>query len=151
MTMTDYPQKLAEILDDFSLISDRNERIEYLIEIADRFDTVKVPESIATQPYPEENHVQYCESQAYVWALDQEDGTLKFYFDVLNPQGLSAMAMSVILEEALSGTTLEQVAGISTDIVYQIFGRELSMGKGQGLIGIISAVQNEAKKRLNQS
>lgn len=147
--MTQYPEKLAEMLDDFSQITDRNERAEYLIEIAERFPEVKVTPEIATRPYPEDHRVPACESEAFVWALEQPDGTLKFKFDVLNPQGLSAMAMSVILEETLSGQPLEKVAAVPTDIIYTLFGREISMGKGQGLMGIVAMIQYEAKKRLN--
>ena len=149
--MPDYPPKLAELVADFASITDRNERVEALIEIADRFDEVRVPESIAAKPYSEENHVTYCESDAYVWAQDNPDGTLKYYFDVLNPQGLSAMALSVALDETLSGTPLDQVAKIDSDIVFKLFGKEISMGKGQGLMGIIAMVRGEALKRLRQS
>jgi cysteine desulfuration protein SufE len=122
-----------------------------LIEIADRFSEVKVPAALATSPYSEENHVKFCESDAYVWAIDQADGTLKFYFDVLNPQGLSAKAMSVILNDSLSGAPLEQVLAVPHEVVQQIFGREISMGKGQGLMGIIMQMQHEARKRLNKN
>jgi cysteine desulfuration protein SufE len=147
--MPDIPNKLEELLADFSSITDRAERQEYLIEIADRFPEVRVPPDIATKPYAEGCRVPACESEAFVWAKEQPDGTLKFYFDVLNPQGLSAMAMSVILDETLSGQPLEQVAAVEPSIVFTLFGREISMGKGQGLMGIVQMVKNEAKKRLN--
>lgn len=149
--MAEIPEKLAEMIDDLSAITDRNERAEYLIEIADRFDETRVPAEISTRPHPEENHVQFCESDAYVWAKENPDGTLKFYFDVLNPQGLSAMAMSVILDETLSNQPLENVAAVQNDIIFKLFGREISMGKGQGLMGIISMVRYEAEKRLKKS
>jgi cysteine desulfuration protein SufE len=147
--MADYPPKLAEVLEDFSFLTDRNERSEYLIEIADRFKEAKVTSDIATKPYEESHRVPACESEAFVWALDNPDGTLTYRFDVLNPQGLSAMAMSVILNDACSGAPPEQVAMVATDIVFKIFGREISMGKGQGLMGIVAMVQHEAQKRLN--
>lgn len=146
--MANIPEKLAEIVDDFSMITDRTERSEYLIEIADRFPSVRVPASIATKPYPEEHKVPACESEAYVWVEENTDGTLKYWFDVLNPQGLSAMAMSVILDETCSGQPLDKVANVQTDVVFTLFGREISMGKGQGLMGIVTMVQYEAKKRL---
>jgi len=144
------PPELQEILEDFEFLTDRNERAAYLIEIADRFEDVKVPEAISTAPHPEINHVTMCESDAYVWAVEQEDGTQKYYFDVLNPQGLSAMAMSVILGETLSGKDLEAVANVPSDIVFKIFGKEVSMGKGQGLMGIINMVNAFAKTKLEQ-
>jgi len=146
--MSKMPEKLQALFDDLAFITDRNERAEMLIEIADRFDEVRVPESISTRPHPEENHVQFCESEAYVWAVEQADGTLNYYFDVLNPQGLSAMAMCVILADAFNGQALDVTAAVNTDIVFKIFGKEISMGKGQGLMGIISAVRYEAEKRL---
>jgi cysteine desulfuration protein SufE len=54
------------------------------------------------------------------------------------------------LDETCSGQPLEQVAGISTDIVFNLFGKEISMGKGQGLMGIVNMVQYEAKKRIQK-
>jgi cysteine desulfuration protein SufE len=146
--MANYPEKLRELIEDFAAITDRNERAEYLIEIADRFPASRVPAEIATKPYGEEHRVPACESDAFVWAQDNANGTLKYYFDVLNPQGLSAMAISVILDETCSGQPLEQVAAIDTSIVFKLFGREISMGKGQGLMGIVTMVQHEAKRRL---
>jgi cysteine desulfuration protein SufE len=147
--MAELPQKLQEILEDFSFITDRNERAQYLIDVADRFAEVKVLPDISEAPHPEENHVVYCESDAYVWALDRADGTQTYYFDVLNPQGLSAMAMSVILGESLSGQPLEAVASVPNDIVFQIFGKDVAMGKGQGLMGIVNMVTYAAKAKLN--
>lgn len=144
--MPDYPERLDEMLQDFSFVTDRNDRAELLIELADRFQ--KVPERIAVPPYPENHRVQFCESEAYVWTEEQPDDTLKFHFAVENPQGVSAKAMAVILDETLSGAPLEQVAQVSPDIVLQIFGKEISMGKGQGLMGMVRAVQNAAKAHL---
>ncbi len=146
--MAQIPEKLAEVLEDFESITDRAERSEYLIEIADRFAYVKVPPDVATKPYNEAHRVPACESEAFVWALEQPDGTLKYWFDVLNPQGLSAMAISVVLDETCSGQPLENVAAVDSSIVFTLFGREISMGKGQGLMGIVSMVKYEAERRL---
>ena len=147
--MASYPPKLQEYLDDFSFISSREERVDYLIAIADEFKPV--PATVATQPYSEANRVVGCESEAFVWAIQRRDGTLDFHFDVLNPQGLSAKAMSAILEQSCSGAQLEQVAAINGEVVFSFFGREISMGKGRGLTEIINAVVYEAKRRLSSN
>lgn len=144
--MANYPEKLQEYIDDFGFITSRDERADYLIQISDEFK--RVPEDIATQPYDEANRVVGCESDAFVWAVDREDGTLDFYFDVLNPQGLSAMAMAAILDQACSGAPLEDVAAIDGEVIFTFFGRDVSMGKGRGLSGIVNTVVYEAKKRL---
>lgn len=143
--MTEIPAPLAHLLEDFAFV-DRPERAELLIEYADRF--AEVPPRVAIRPFPEENHVQRCESEAYVWAEDRPDGTLKFYFAVENPQGLSAKALSVILDETLSGQPLEQVAIVPPDVIFELFGKDISMGKGQGLMGILAMVTHAARQRL---
>jgi cysteine desulfuration protein SufE len=146
--MADVPERLTELLEDFKLIDNRAERAELLIEYADRFEDV--PSSVAQRPFDEEHHVQQCESDAYVWAVPQPDDTLKFHFAVENPQGLSARAMGVILDETLSGAPVDQVANVPCDIVLDIFGKDISMGKGQGLMGMVLMVQGAARRHLRE-
>jgi len=146
--MANVPAKLQETIEDFSFITTRTERQEYLIQLADQFDRVKVPPEIAQKPYDEAHRVPACESDAFVWATENADGSLQYYFDVLNPQGLSAMAIAVILDEACSGAPLEQVAAVNAEIVFDFFGKGISMGKGQGLMGIVNMVAAEARRRL---
>jgi cysteine desulfuration protein SufE len=144
--MPEYPAKLAELLDTFASTTDRAERTELLIYYADRFQPV--PERIAARPFPEAHRVPFCESEAYVWNEMQPEGTLKFYFAVENPQGLSAMALAAILDQTLSGLPPEQAAQVSPDIVLRLFGRDISMGKGQGLMAMVSMVQGLAQRHL---
>lgn len=144
--MAELPPKLAETVELLAMLPDRGERIQMLISVADRFRDV--PERIAARPFPEEHKVPACESEAYVWAEPLPEGTLKFHFAVENPQGISAKAMAVILDESLSGQPPAEVARISGDVVYEIFGRELSMGKSMGLMGMVSMVANYARKAL---
>lgn len=146
--MVDYPAKLNETIEDFSFVTTRQERQQYLIQLADEFKDVKVPNSIAEQPYDESHRVPACESDAFVWWEKNEDGTLQFHFDVLNPQGLSAMAMAVILGQSCSGAPLEQVAQINDDVVFEFFGKNISMGKGRGLMGIVNMMKAAAKQNL---
>jgi cysteine desulfuration protein SufE len=144
--MADYPEPLQELLEDFSSISDRRERTEMLIQYADQFE--KVPGEVAAPPYPADHRVPACESEAYVWVREHSDGTLKFYFAVENPQGLSAMAMAAILNQTLSGLLPEQVIKVNPEIVFQLFGSELSMGKGAGLTSMVNMVQALARQHM---
>ncbi len=147
--MADYPPILQEYLDDFDFVTSREERVDFLISIADEFEPV--PETIASKPYDEAQRVIGCESEAFVWALDRDDGTLDFYFDVLNPQGLSAMAMSAILDRSCSGAPLEQVAAVNGEVVFTFFGKDISMGKGRGLTELVNAVVYQARQRLKSA
>jgi cysteine desulfuration protein SufE len=146
---TNFPPKLAELVADFATINDRSERTEMLIEWADQFEPA--PGQIAARPFGEDHKVPACESDAYVWVEDQADGSLKYYFAVENPQGLSAMAMAAILDHTVSGQPPDKIAVISPEIVLTIFGSEISMGKGQGLMGMVAMVQAQAKQRLKQA
>lgn len=145
--MNGYPEKLNDILENFSLMLDQQERREFLVDYAENFK--EVPSDIAKRPFPEKNKVPFCESGAYVWSVPQSDGTLKFYFAVENPQGISARALSAILDKTLSGEKPENIINIPDDLVYKIFGEALSMGKNMGLTGILQRVQRDAKKYLN--
>lgn len=144
--MAEIPERLARTLELLSSIGDRNERIQTLIDVADRFR--EVPARIATRPYPEEHRVAACESEAYVWSEERPDGTLDFHFAVQNPQGISAKALAVLLGESLSGAPLEQVVAVPCDIADTVFGGELSMGKAMGLMGMVGMVREMARQAL---
>ena len=129
-----------------SMLPDRADRIQYLISLADRFR--EVSPAVAHRPFGEEHRVPQCESEAYVWATPRADGTLDYHFAVENPQGISAKAMGAILQDALAGAPLEQVIALPGDVVYALFGRELSMGKNLGLLGMLQMCQAFARRQL---
>ena len=139
------PDKLTDTLETLEMVPDRGERIQLLIDIAGRFE--EVPPRLARRPFAKEHQVPACESEAYVFTEPRPDGTLDFHFAVENPQGISAKAMAVILGDALSGAPPEKVAEVSQDIVYQVFGRELSMGKSMGLMSMVGMVAAMAKRQ----
>jgi cysteine desulfuration protein SufE len=137
-------ERLSVLTETFEFVTDVNDRIEILIDYADRFK--EVPENIAKRPFPENHRVPFCESEAYVWLEQQPDQTLKLHFAVENPQGISAKALAAILDQTLSGLPAEQISEISPDLVFKLFGRNISMGKGQGLMAMVSMVKSTAKK-----
>ena len=139
-------EKLADFLREFASITDRDEQMDMLIELSEEFSPV--PERIAKPPYPAEHLVPGCQSEVYVFADRQQDGTLKFFFAVENPQGISAKSMAVILDKTLSGATADEILNATPNIVYDIFGKGIAMGKGQGLMGMIFFVQALTRNEL---
>ena len=146
--MATIPPKLAELLEEFDTITDRYERYEILTEYADEFEVV--PRAIAAPPYPKEHQVPHCESQVYLWVQENGDHTLKFYFAVENPQGLSAKAMATILDQTCSGVPAWMVANIPDDLPQRLFGRELSMGRTLGLTSLVAMVKSAARRHVDQ-
>jgi cysteine desulfuration protein SufE len=136
------PRKLQDLLETFDMFPDQSDRTAMLLSYADKFR--EVPKEVATRPFPTNHQVPQCESDAYVWALKQPDGTLQLYFAVENPSGVSAKALASILDRTLSGLPAADIAKVSCDIVERIFRRNISMGKGMGLMAMVQAVQTLA-------
>ena len=141
------PQKLQKLVDTFQMF-DPADRTSMLLSYADQFK--EVPASIATRPFPKSHQIPQCESDAYAWAQKMPDGTLKLYFAVENPSGVSAKALAAILDKTLSGLPAEDIATINTDIVEKIFRQNISMGKGMGLMSMVQAVGALAKAATNR-
>ena len=141
-----YPEKLKEFLERISSIKDEDQRIEILVDYADKFKNP--PEEIFKPPYSTACKVPFCESGVYAMTRIQNDNTPKFYFAIESPQGISAKALAVILDKTLSGQPVQQILNVDPDIVYQIFGKEISMGKNLGLSGMVLLIQNELKNLL---
>ncbi len=138
-----FPPKLKAVLDTFAMFDDPADRTSLLLDYAEKFKTV--PPSVATRPYAKDHLVPHCESEAYVWAIKNPDGTLKLHFAVENPSGISAKALATILDKALSGLPPEDIAEITPDLVEAIFRQNISMGKGMGLMSMVQAVRSLAK------
>ncbi len=144
-----YPARLREVLEIFA--DNPAERNAMLIEYSDQFKGV--PEHIATRPYPQGNQVPHCESDAYVFIepLDDPQTTpdprVQFYFAVENPFGVSARALSAVLDSTINGLRASEIANMPIeDIVPTLFGKNISMGKGQGLLGIAAMVKLLARR-----
>lgn len=136
------PSKLQAVLDLFATFDDPADRTNLLLSYADQFR--EVPPEIATRPFGAEHLVPHCESEAYVWARRQTDGTLKLHFAVENPSGVSAKALAAILDRTLSGLSPDHIAQITPDLVEGIFRQNISMGKGMGLMSMVQAVRSLA-------
>ena len=136
------PEKLDQLIDMFQMF-DPADRTGMLLSYADQFK--EVPPSIATRPFPTSHQVPQCESDAYVWAQKMPDDTLKLYFAVENPSGVSAKALAAILDKTLSGQPASEIAKVNCDIVEKIFRQNISMGKGMGLMSMVQAVSALAK------
>lgn len=135
------PAKLTEILEELALFPDRVDRIEALLAIAGEFRNP----SISELPRSEVTRVPGCESDVFIRRAPAGTERL-FEIAVDNPQGISAMALARILQRATDGQPLDQVAAIPEDIVFTIFGTELSMGKSLGLTGMVRMVTTLAKR-----
>lgn len=122
-----------------AMFPERSERIEALIGLAEQYDS----ESAAGVPRDDAHRVPGCESEVFLAVVRTSTG-IEARFAVDNPQGISAMALAVLLAEGVKGATLPEIAAIDEDVVYEVFGRELSMGKSMGLTGMVRMLRQLA-------
>ena len=146
--MNGYPEKLQSLIDELALIEDPQNRMEFLIDYADKFE--EVPENIARRPFPSETKVPFCESEAYVFAVQNDDGTIKYYYAVDNPNGVSAKALAQIFSSTVNNLKPQDIEKIPLDVIYKIFGQSLSMGKNMGLTGILQMMKRDAEKFMSK-
>jgi len=145
--MDKHPEKLETALSVLDSL-DENERVQMLLDFSDRFKPV--PDTVAKRPFPESSRVPHCESDAFVWMLPERDGTVRLYFAVENPSGVSARALAYLLDRTLSGFKAEELVGLSPEIVSRIFRQNISMGKGMGLMAMVQAVGILARRFVNR-
>jgi cysteine desulfuration protein SufE len=139
------PARLQQLLDMFELF-DESDRTGMLLSYADQFK--EVPTEVAARPFAQSHQIPQCESDAYAWALKRPDGTVQLYFAVENPSGISAKALAAILDKTLSGLPAADIAQVTPDIVERVFRRNISMGKGLGLMSMVQAVQALARAAM---
>ena len=140
--------KLNALLEAFDEFPDPADRTDMLLSYADQFK--EVPPDVARRPFADASKVPQCESDAYAWAIAQPDGTLTLHFAVENPSGISAKALATILDKTLSGLPAHEIATVNTDIVERIFRRNISMGKGMGLMSMVDAVRALARRAADR-
>ena len=139
-----YPARLQSLLETFEMFPDPSDRTGMLLDYSDQFK--EVPPEIAQRPFAKSHQVPQCESDAYVWAMQRPDGTLKLHFAVENPSGVSARALAAILDKTLSGLPARDIAAVDCSIVERIFRQNISMGKGMGLMAMVEAVRSLASR-----
>ena len=138
-------EKLQQLVETFQMFEPAD-RTSLLLSYSDQFKGV--PPAIASRPFPKSHQVPQCESDAYVWAQKRPDGTLKLYFAVENPSGVSARALAAILDKTLSGLPASEIATVDPQVVEKIFRQNISMGKGMGLMSMVQAVATLARAAM---
>src|SRR5258708_12809433 len=93
---------------------DPADRTGMLLSYADQFK--EVPPAIASRPFDKSHQVPQCESDAYVWAQKHADGTMKFFFAVENPSGISATALAPTLANTLSALPPPEIPPLTCHI-----------------------------------
>lgn len=140
------PANLQEQLEMLDMFPDRADRIQTLIAISDQYRPI--PESEISKPYPEDRRVPGCETEVFIFDAPAEH-PWPCLVAVQNPQSISAMALAVMLSKGMKGASVSELQAMNGELVYQIFGKELSMGKSMGLTNTLEMMKRAAIKKIS--
>ena len=105
-----YPAKIQETLDMVELMPDRVDRILALISLSKNFK--QVSDEAASRPYQESHRIPGCESEVFAW-VTTVSGLLRVDFAIENQQGVSAMALAVLLKDQGGARRKERLVSVS--------------------------------------
>lgn len=142
--MSDLPQKLQEIVDDFALLEGQ-EKLEYLLELADRLPPL--PEWLLAKRDSMEI-VHECMTTVFVHVEKNADGRLTFFLDV-PPESPTVRGYATILTEGLNGATVDEVMGVPTEFYLQMGLQQVL--SGQRLTGIGAILAHMKRLAADQS
>lgn len=126
--MSQLPDRLAEIVEDFSYLEGR-EKLEFLLEMAERLQPL--PDRLSDQR-DSMDEVHECMTPVFIYA-ERNDGVLHYHFDI-PPESPTVRGFAAILQQGLGGATPAQVTAVP-DLFYYDMGLQ-SVLTGQRLNGI---------------
>lgn len=132
--MSELPEGLQTIVEDFSLLEGQ-EKLEYLMELSERLPPL--PEWLLAERDSMEV-VHECMTTVFVRAVKEDDGTLSFYLDVPY-EAPTVRGYATILQEGLSGTTLDEIMAVPTEFYLQMGLQQVLSGQRLTGIGAILA------------
>jgi cysteine desulfuration protein SufE len=132
--MTELPPRLREIVEDFEVMEGQ-EKLEYLLELARRLPPL--PGWLAAER-DSMDVVHECMTTVFAYAELRPDGRVTFYLDV-PPEAPTVRGYATILQEGLSGTTMEELMAVPTEFYLQMGLQQVLSGQRLNGIGAILA------------
>lgn len=132
--MNDLPPKLAEIVEDFQLLSG-HEKLEYLLELSEALPPL--PAWLAAKR-DEMDVVHECMTSVFIHAEQDGAGRLKFYLDVPH-EAPTVRGYATVLQTGLEGVTFDELLAVPTEFYLQMGLQEVLSGQRLTGIGAILA------------
>lgn len=140
MHMASVDEAIQELVDEFALLPDWEERISHVIELARSLEPLDESERAET------NRVRGCASQVWLVSERRAEAPEKLYFrgesDAHLVRGEIAMLMRVF-----SGRTPAEILGVNPQALFERLGLKeaLTTQRSNGLFAMIKRIQDEAR------
>ena len=138
--MASVDEAIQELVDEFALLPDWEERISHVIELARSLEPLDESERV------EANRVRGCASQVWLVSERRAEAPEKLYFrgesDAHLVRGEIAMLMRVF-----SGRTPAEILGVDPQALFERLGLKeaLTAQRSNGLFAMIKRIQDEAR------
>ena len=141
------PEKLQEIVDDFSWASPQ-EKVEMLIQYAESLpplpDWLK-DERDKMDPVPE------CMTPVFLFGEKDAEGGLHFHFDI-PPQSPTVQGLAAILANGLNGAKPEEILAVPADFYTQMNLQDaISFQRLNGFQGVLAHMKQAAVKLMGEN
>ncbi len=140
------PEKLQEIVEDFSFANNR-EKVEMLVQYAETLPDLPAwlePERDKMDPVPE------CMTPVQVFG-ESRDGGLIFHFNI-PPMSPTVRGLAAILSEGLNGSTPEEILSVPADFYLQMGLQDaLSHQRLNGFSAILAHMKKIAARELENA
>ncbi|HQN68826.1 MAG TPA: SufE family protein [Anaerolineaceae bacterium] len=134
-------KRKAQLLEDFNLLENWEEKYDYLIELG--FDLDEMPQDLKT----EENLVKGCQSSVW-FDIRCEDGKIHFAVD---SDSLIVKGIVAIIDYLYNGQSAEDVLKADLSIFEELgLWQHLSSQRGNGLMAMLAHLKKAAADCLSQ-
>lgn len=131
--MSELPEKLQEIIEDFSFIEGR-EKLEYLLQFAESLPPL--PEHLQDKQ-AEMDQVHECMTPVFIYP-EKKNGGIFFHFNI-PPESPTVRGYAAILQQGLDGATPAQIQSIPNEFYLQMGLQSVLTGQRLNGIGAILA------------
>lgn len=144
--MAGVDQAIEELVDEFAMLPDWEERIAHVIELARTLEPLRDDER------NEQTRVRGCASQVWLVSEHRADAPEKLYFrgdsDAHLVRGEIAMLLRIF-----SGRTPEEILAIDPRAVFERLGLKdaLTAQRSNGLFAMMNRIQSEARAAQGRS
>jgi cysteine desulfuration protein SufE len=137
--MTQLPQQLAEIRDDFLAIPER-ERLTLLLEFSDELP--EVPERFRDVDF---ERVIECQSPVFI-TTEVHDGTVRL-FAKAPPEAPTTRGFASVLVQGIDGLPVSEVLGIPADFPFELgITKQVSPLRLNGMVGMLGRVLRQVRE-----
>ena len=128
--------ELADIINDFELLPEWDDRYQYLIELG---QGINIPEELKT----EDNRVKPCMSTVHVYASADADGRLYYQGDCDTAIIKGVLALLI---ELFNGKTRDEIRAIDIDELFDKLNlaEHLSPSRHVGIYAIVDVMKTQA-------